>query len=121
MSNSWMSNATFSQNNCSTPSAQTSTPGEASPFQILPSDLTEVEQITDENSLSQYLKDYEAYEKANTLSCTVNHSANLLSSFWSHPSTKTTKDAVAFLKKNVYQMATQSPGKNMFIYEKLGC
>lgn len=95
----------------SSPSVQTSTPGRVSPFRLLPSDVSDIEQITDENSLSQYLKDYENYEKTNNLSGTPTQTSNLLSSFWSHPSTKSTKDTVAFLRNNTYQLSTQSPGK----------
>uniref|UniRef100_A0AAR5Q954 Transmembrane protein 209 n=2 Tax=Dendroctonus ponderosae TaxID=77166 RepID=A0AAR5Q954_DENPD len=38
---------------------------------------------------------------------------NLLSSFWSHPITQTSKDMSSFLRKNQYQLSTQSTTKHL--------
>ncbi|XP_023029269.1 transmembrane protein 209 isoform X2 [Leptinotarsa decemlineata] len=77
-------------------------------------EASSVEFITDENSLNKYLKEYEEMEKVQKLANKSQQSSNLLSSFWSHPVTKTAKDVSSFLKKCQYQLssqlATKSPG-----------
>lgn len=75
-------------------------------------DVTSVETITDEESLEKYLKEHAKYERSVKQINKSQHSSNLLSSFWSHPVTKTVKDMSSFLKKCHYQLATLSPGKN---------
>ncbi|CAH1977536.1 unnamed protein product [Acanthoscelides obtectus] len=67
--------------------------------------------ITHENGLNKYLKEYEEAEKITKMVDKSEKSANLLSSFWSHPVTKTAKDVSSFLKKCQYQLSTQSPTK----------
>lgn len=71
--------------------------------------ISTVENIEDEDSLNQFLKDYEEVENANKLANKSQHPTNLLSLFWSHPITKTAKDMTSFLKKSQYQLSTQSP------------
>ncbi|XP_066249033.1 transmembrane protein 209 [Euwallacea similis] len=51
-------------------------------------------------------------ENINNLA-TTHSSNNLLSSFWSHPVTKSVKDMSSFLKKSQYQLSTLSPTKNL--------
>ncbi|XP_060533654.1 transmembrane protein 209 [Cylas formicarius] len=72
-----------------------------------------VDIIDDEDSLDQYIKDHEASEKVNKISEKSQSSFNLLSSFWSHPVAKTTKDISSFLSKSQYQLATQSLTKRL--------
>ncbi|VEN39396.1 unnamed protein product [Callosobruchus maculatus] len=72
---------------------------------------TSVDHITHEDGLNKYLKEYEETEKINKRMDKTQKSANLLSSFWSHPVTKTAKDVSSFLKKCQYQLSTQSPTK----------
>ncbi|KAG5891421.1 hypothetical protein JTB14_031487 [Gonioctena quinquepunctata] len=84
----------------------------SSPLKTPFREASSVEAITDENSLSKYLKEYEEMEKANKLASKPQQASNLLSSFWSHPVTKTAKDVSSFLKKCQYQLATQSTSKS---------
>lgn len=72
-----------------------------------------IENIDDEDSLTQYLKEQEESDKVTKMVNKSQHSTNLLSSFWSHPVTKTAKDMSSILKKSQYQLATQSPTKTL--------
>lgn len=74
-------------------------------------DVTSVENIVDEVTLQKYLKEHENNEKNVKVVNKSQQSSNLLSSFWSHPVTKTAKDMTTFLKKCHYQLSTLSPGK----------
>ncbi|CAH0550513.1 unnamed protein product [Brassicogethes aeneus] len=85
-----------------------STPLKVSTFQ----NISSVEMIKDDKSLEKYLKEHEKNESVNKLANKTQHSSNLLSSFWSHPVTKTAKDMSSFLKRCQYQLSTQSPNKS---------
>lgn len=98
--------ATFSKN----PSPKISSP---SHMKTAYQDVTTVENITDEVSLQKYLKEHEKNEKNIKVVNKGQQSSNLLSSFWSHPVTKTAKDMSTFLKKCQYQFSTLSPGKKL--------
>ncbi|XP_076268905.1 transmembrane protein 209 [Rhynchophorus ferrugineus] len=74
--------------------------------------VSSIENIDDESSLNQYLKEHEEVEKVNKMANKSHNSANLLSSFWSHPITKSAKDMSTFLKKSQYQLSSQSPGSS---------
>lgn len=67
--------------------------------------------ISDEDTLNKYLKDYEEIEKTKRVTGKVPPAANLLSTFWSHPVTKSAKDMSSFLKKCQYQLSALTPGK----------
>lgn len=73
-------------------------------------DVTTVENITDETSLQKYLNEYKKHEASLKIVNKSQQSTNLLSSFWSHPVTKTAKDMNSFLAKCHYQLSTLSPG-----------
>lgn len=70
-----------------------------------------VDFIEDNSSLSQYLKEYETYEKVANLSNQTEQPTNLLSSFWNHPASKSGKEVSPFLRRCQYQLATHSPCK----------
>lgn len=70
-----------------------------------------VDVIEDKSSLSQYLKEYEAYEKVANLSNQNEQPTNLLSSFWNHPASKSGKEVSPFLRRCQYQLASHSPCK----------
>lgn len=74
-------------------------------------DTSSVEQINDEDSLNKFLKEHEEAEKSLKITNKIDDSTNLLSSFWSHPVAKTSKDLSSFLKKCQYQLSSQSPSK----------
>lgn len=94
------------------PSSKLSNP---SPLKPVYQDVTSVDNIIDEVTLEKYLKEHEKHEKNIKVVNKSQQSTNLLSSFWSHPVTKTAKDMSSFLKKCQYQLATLSPGnKNKF-------
>ncbi|RZB39698.1 hypothetical protein BDFB_009735, partial [Asbolus verrucosus] len=78
-------------------------------------DTSGIEFISDENDLDKYLKEFEANTSIKNLNNQTQQSSNLLSSFWSHPVTKTAKDMSTFLRKCTYQLSTQSPSKCLFI------
>lgn len=82
-----------------------------SPMKSAYQDVTSVESIIDELSLQKYLKEHDKNEKNMKVANKSHQSSNLLSSFWSHPVTKTAKDMSTFLKKCHYQLSTLSPGK----------
>nr|CAH7720818.1 unnamed protein product [Callosobruchus chinensis] len=79
-----------------------------------------VDHITHEDGLNKYLKEYEETEKINKRMDKTQKSANLLSSFWSHPVTKTAKDVSSFLKKCQYQLSTQSPNDKTLSPSQMG-
>lgn len=72
-----------------------------------------VEFIADEKSLQKYLQEYADNEKLNQTTTPPKNSSNLISSFWSHPITKTAKDMTSFLAKCQYQLSSQLPGKHV--------
>nr|XP_015837006.1 PREDICTED: transmembrane protein 209 isoform X1 [Tribolium castaneum] len=72
-------------------------------------DTSGIEFIQDEKDLDTYLKEFEANTSVKNLNNQTQQPSNLLSSFWSHPVTKTAKDMSSFLKRCTYQLATQSP------------
>lgn len=78
-------------------------------------DTSGIDFITDETDLERYLKEFDVNTKVQNLSTQNQQPSNLLSSFWSHPVTKTAKDMSTFLKRCTYQMSTQSPGM-LFLY-----
>lgn len=89
---------------------------QTSPAKLSFCDTSTVGFINDENSLHKYLKEHEEAEKVNKISNKSHQSSNLLSSFWSHPVTKTAKDMSSFLKKCQYQLSTPSPSKFLLSY-----
>lgn len=84
-----------------------SAPGPTSML-LPPKDALTAQQITDADTLNEYLKDYSKIEK---LSGTFNMdtSSNMLASFWSHPVAKGGKDTSPFLKRSFYQLSTHNP------------
>jgi hypothetical protein len=74
-------------------------------------DTSGIEFIADEKDLDKYLKEFEANTSVKNLNNQTEQPSNLLSSFWSHPVTKTAKDMSSFLKRCTYQLSTQSPSK----------
>lgn len=66
--------------------------------------------ITDENSLDEFLREQEMFEKINRVQSQSSQSSNLLSSFWRHPITKNPKDSLV-LSKCKYQLSPLSRGK----------
>jgi hypothetical protein len=72
-------------------------------------DTSGIEFIADEKDLDKYLKEFEANTSVKNLNNQTEQPSNLLSSFWSHPVTKTAKDMSSFLKRCTYQLSTQSP------------
>lgn len=82
-----------------------------SPMLLPPKDLPTVDDITDVDTLKTYLKDFDRTEKLNS-TYNLDMSTNLLSSFWSHPVTKSAKDSSSFLRKSFYQLSTRSPSEH---------
>lgn len=82
-----------------------------SPMLLPPKDLPTVDDITDVDTLNAYLKDFDRTEKLNS-SYNLDMSTNLLSSFWSHPVTKSAKDSSSFLRRSFYQLSTRSQSKD---------
>ncbi|XP_018573554.1 transmembrane protein 209 [Anoplophora glabripennis] len=80
-----------------------------SPAKLSFRDTSSLEFIKDENSLQKYLKEHEESQKVDKVTNKTHQSSNLLSSFWSHPVSKTAKDMSSFLKKCQYQLSTPSP------------
>ncbi|KAJ3665391.1 hypothetical protein Zmor_000888 [Zophobas morio] len=72
-------------------------------------DTSGIEFISDEKDLDTYLKEFEANSNIKNLNNQTQQTSNLLSSFWSHPVTKTAKDMSSFLRRCTYQLSTQSP------------
>ncbi|KAJ9587901.1 hypothetical protein L9F63_018682, partial [Diploptera punctata] len=69
------------------------------------SNISSVEFIENETSLSQYLRDYEHFEKTASVGQSVEQPTNLLSSFWNHPATRTSSEVPVTLRRCTYQMA----------------
>lgn len=90
----------------------------ASPSKLSFCDTSTVEFINNENSLQKYLKEHEEAQKVNKIANKSHETSNLLSSFWSHPVTKTAKDMSSFLKKCQYQLSTPSPSKLTTFFHK---
>ncbi|XP_069681862.1 transmembrane protein 209 isoform X2 [Periplaneta americana] len=81
------------------------------------SNISSVDFIESEHSLSQYLRDFENFEKTAAVGQSVEQPSNLLSSFWSHPATRTAAEVPPMLRRCSYQLAspttvptTGSPG-----------
>ena len=70
--------------------------------------VSSVQFIDNETSLSQYLKEYENFEKTAAVGQSVEQPTNLLSSFWSHSATRTSSEVPATLRRCTYQMAPPS-------------
>lgn len=73
-----------------------------------------VDSIQDEDSLNRYLKDYENYEKNSSI--IYNQNLNMstespISSFWSHPASKSNKNASPMLWRCQYQLASPTTSK----------
>ncbi|XP_045483528.1 transmembrane protein 209 [Harmonia axyridis] len=66
--------------------------------------------ITDQNSLDEFLKEQEMFEKINRVQNQSSQSSNLLN-FWRHPITKNPKDSLV-LSKCKYQLSPLSRDKN---------
>lgn len=69
------------------------------------------EVIQDEQSLSHYLKGYENFEKNSVISTSTEQPSNLLSTYWSHPASRSSADVSPVLKRCVYQIAPPSPAQ----------
>ncbi|KAK3909516.1 Transmembrane protein 209 [Frankliniella fusca] len=69
--------------------------------------------IGDEDSLTNYLRDFDSHEKSSTHAASIEQPTNLLSSFWSHPASRTAGEVSPLLRRCTYQLAshssTQSP------------
>lgn len=65
-----------------------------------------------DKDLSTYYKSFEASSNVMNINNSTQPQTNLLSSFWSHPVTKTAKDMSSFLKRCTYQLSSQSPSKH---------
>jgi len=68
--------------------------------------------IQDECELENYLKEVEQQRKC-VLSTTVDQPSNLLSSFWSHPATRSPSEVSPLLRRCAYQLA---PTIGIYIY-----
>ncbi|KAM0725849.1 Transmembrane protein 209 [Formica fusca] len=68
------------------------------------SSLTNEDLIQDECELESYLKEIEQQRKC-VLSTKVDQPSNLLSSFWSHPATRTPGEVSPLLRRCAYQLA----------------
>lgn len=69
--------------------------------------------IGNEDDLSQYLKDFESHEKSSIHAASIEQPKNLLSSYWSHPASRTAGEVSPLLRRCTYQLAphtsSQSP------------
>ena len=70
----------------------------------LNSSLTNEDLIQDECELETYLKEVEQQRKC-VLSTNVDQPSNLLSSFWSHPATRSPGEVSPLLRRCAYQLA----------------
>lgn len=70
-----------------------------------PSNISFVDVIENEHSLQQYLQDYENFERTAAVGQSVEQPSNLLSSFWSHPATRTVAEVPSILRRCYYQLA----------------
>jgi len=66
--------------------------------------LTNEDLIQDECELENYLKEVEQQRKC-VLSTNIDQPSNLLSSFWSHPATRTPGEVSPLLRRCAYQLA----------------
>lgn len=66
--------------------------------------LTNEDLIQDECELESYLKEVEQQRKC-VLSTNVDQPSNLLSSFWSHPATRSPGEVSPLLRRCAYQLA----------------
>lgn len=66
--------------------------------------LTNEDLIQDECELETYLKEVEQQRKC-VLSTNVDQPSNLLSSFWSHPATRSPGEVSPLLRRCAYQLA----------------
>jgi len=66
--------------------------------------MTNEDLIQDECELDSYLKEIEQQRKY-ILSTKVDQPSNLLSSFWSHPATRTPGEVSPLLRRCTYQLA----------------
>lgn len=69
-----------------------------------------------DKDLNGYFKSFEASPNVMNINNSTQPQTNLLSSFWSHPVTKTAKDMSSFLKRCTYQLSSQSPSKQYLFY-----
>lgn len=67
------------------------------------------ELIQDEQSLKNYLKEYDGFEKSSLVGSSVEQPSNLLSTFWSHPATRSPTEATPMLRRCTYQLAPATP------------
>ncbi|XP_022195986.2 transmembrane protein 209 [Nilaparvata lugens] len=67
------------------------------------------ELIQDEQSLRNYLKEYDGFEKSSLVGSSVEQPSNLLSTFWSHPVTRSPTEAMPMLRRCTYQLAPATP------------
>lgn len=75
---------------------------------VLPHDISTGEFINDEQSLTDYLKGYQVYEKATNMSSPIEQPTSLLSSFWSHPAAKNNSEIPSVLRRCQYQLSPLS-------------
>lgn len=61
--------------------------------------------IYDETQLQSYLKELEHRERKSTSITSIDQPSNLLSSFWSHPATRSPGEVSPMLRRCVYQLA----------------
>lgn len=61
--------------------------------------------IQDESELQSYLKEVASKEKKTTHSTSMDQPSNLLSSFWSHPATRSPGEVSPMLRRCAYQLA----------------
>lgn len=61
--------------------------------------------IQDQAELQNYLKEVVNRERKSTHSTNVDQPSNLLSSFWSHPATRSPREVSPMLRRCAYQLA----------------
>lgn len=61
--------------------------------------------IQDESELQSYLKDISDRDRKTTHSTNIDAPSNLLSSYWSHPATRTPGEVSPMLRRCAYQLA----------------
>lgn len=69
------------------------------------------EVINDEQSLVEYLKGYENYEKAVNPNTSTDQPASLLSTFWNHPVPKNGIETSPIIQKGQYQLSPFTHGR----------
>ncbi|XP_018331712.1 transmembrane protein 209 isoform X2 [Agrilus planipennis] len=83
---------------------------------LLPN-TSDIENISDSQSLNQYLSTYEEYDKLSNISKPAEPTNSLLNSFWNYPGMKSGNDVSPLFKRTQYQLSfmpvsSSSPGAN---------